>query len=154
MNGENRHLRDVLNQVTTNCSTLQMQLTMIKQKQQHDHNEQDDKGEEIKQQYQSSQMRPRQFMDLGRLADEPSLSSSEGRRSWEQSRSPPMNIVESGSSDREDSPEKGLSCWGPNKVPRVAGNESKSSTTVDQATEATIRKARVSVRARSEAPMV
>ncbi|XP_016506588.1 putative WRKY transcription factor 31 [Nicotiana tabacum] len=154
INGENRHLRDMLNQVTTNCSTLQMQLTMIKQKQQHDHVEQDDKGDEIKQQYQSSQMRPRQFMDLGRLANEASLSSSEGRRSWEQSRSPPMNIVESGSSDREDSPEKGLSCWGPNKVPRVAGNESKSSTTVDQATEATIRKARVSVRARSEAPMI
>lgn len=101
---------------------------------------------------------PRQFMDLGLAAatgseaEETSLSSSEGRSGRDKSRSP-TNNMESGSTCgivREDSPEKGSPGWGPNKIPRL-GNGSKST---DQATEATMRKARVSVRARSEAPMV
>lgn len=98
---------------------------------------------------------PRQFMDLGLAnaavgtadTDEASLSSSEGRSGYDGSRSPMNNIEGSG---RDDSPEKGSQAWCPNKVPRL-GHPSKN---VDQATEATMRKARVSVRARSEAPMV
>lgn len=51
---------------------------------------------------------------------------------------------------REESPESESQGWGPNKVQKV-----NPSNAMDQSTaEATMRKARVSVRARSEAPMV
>ncbi|KGN49486.2 probable WRKY transcription factor 31 [Cucumis sativus] len=54
---------------------------------------------------------------------------------------------------REDSPESESQGWGPNhKTPRF--NNSSNSKPLDQSTEATMRKARVSVRARSEAPMI
>lgn len=168
MNGENRRLSDMLNQVTSNYSTLQMHMmTMMQQQQQNQENGQHDgKGEEVKQQHHSQnghgggKMVPRQFMDLGLAAgagseaEEASLSSSEGRSGREKSRSP-TNNMESGSTcgiGREDSPEKGSPGWGPNKIPRL-GNGSNNKP-ADQATEATMRKARVSVRARSEAPMI
>uniref|UniRef100_A0A5B7AQ43 Putative WRKY family transcription factor n=1 Tax=Davidia involucrata TaxID=16924 RepID=A0A5B7AQ43_DAVIN len=48
---------------------------------------------------------------------------------------------------REESPES--ESWAPNKAPKLSPSK-----TSDQATEATMRKARVSVRARSEAPMI
>lgn len=100
-------------------------------------------------------LNPRQFIDLGLASanenmvdtsDEPSLSSSG---------SPPNNEEGGGVFDhdkkeavrREDSPDQG---FGSNKVPKF---NSGLKTNVDQ-TEATMRKARVSVRARSEAPMV
>lgn len=100
----------------------------------------------------------RQFVDLelvgGAAAetDEASLSSSEGRIGRGRSRSPMNNIEAStgGSIGRGDSPGKSSQGWGPNKVPRL----NHASKNADQATEATMRKARVSVRARSEAPMV
>lgn len=81
---------------------------------------------------------PRSFMNLGlaSLEDENSRSSSDGKSN-------------DGKDHREEIPEQVIA----NKVPRLdvknVGNGS-----IDQATEATIRKARVSVRARSEAPMV
>lgn len=177
MNGENRRLRDMLNQVTNNYSTLQMHMmTMMQQQQQQQQNQEngqhDGKSEEVKQQHHNNQnghgggggggqMVPRQFMDLGLAsaaatgseAEEASLSSSEGRSGREKSRSP-TNNMESGSTcgiGREDSPEKGSPGWGPNKIPRLGNGSNKPA---DQATEATMRKARVSVRARSEAPMI
>ena len=126
---------------------------------------------------------PRQFMDLGLatnadIADEPSLSSSVGR-SQDRSKSPANNsevaskefgnrkngnnasdheglvvfdqdkkeFAGSRRTEREDSPsDQGVAAN--NKVPGLSPPRS-----VDQA-EATMRKARVSVRARSEAPMV
>ncbi|XP_068666240.1 probable WRKY transcription factor 31 [Aristolochia californica] len=123
---------------------------------------------------------PRQFMDLGPAAtietDEPSQSSSEGR-THERSGSPQnnaevvskeyhsQNIINNGNEivpfdqnkpdvgygrvGREDSPDRVSQGWGPNKAPKLA-----SAKNVDQASEATMRKARVSVRARSEAPMI
>lgn len=51
---------------------------------------------------------------------------------------------------REESPESESQGWGPNKVPKL-NNGSKP---IEQSADATMRKARVSVRARSEAPMV
>ncbi|KAG9447604.1 hypothetical protein H6P81_013732 [Aristolochia fimbriata] len=116
--------------------------------------------------------------------DEPSQSSSEGRTPRERSGSPQNNaevvskeypigqsIIGNGneivpfdqdkSSDqvgdgrgaagkREESPDRvSQGGWGPNKAPKLA-----SSKNVDQTAEATMRKARVSVRARSEAPMI
>lgn len=94
---------------------------------------------------------PRQFLDLGpanRTADEQSNSSSEERTL---SGSPAQNNLEisrNKRTGREESPES--ESWGPGqKAPRL--NPVKP---VDQSLEATMRKARVSVRARSEAPMV
>lgn len=101
---------------------------------------------------------PRQFMDLGLATnmenDEPSMSSSEGR-SGDRSRSP--GTTGEVASSKRHSPDQS-SNWGSNnnnsnnnnKVPKFSSSSGKD---VDQ-TEATMRKARVSVRARSEAPMI
>ncbi|XVF20991.1 hypothetical protein REPUB_Repub12eG0052100 [Reevesia pubescens] len=174
MNAENQRLREMLSQVTSNYNTVQMHLVTLMQ-QQHDEKaekaeEQDQMMEEILEQKKPNGglIVPRQFMDLGLAAtaaadtEEPSLSSSEGR-SHDRSRSPNNNtevaskefgLRKRGSSEegqgtgREGSPDQGSQGWGVNKVPRF--NSPKN---VDQ-TEATMRKARVSVRARSEAPMI
>lgn len=113
---------------------------------------------------------PRQFMELvphsgTAETDEMTHPSSEERT---RSGSPPNNVeVASKDSikgrneisqfnqeerdgkriDREESPES--DGWGPNKAQKL--NPAKP---IEQSTEATMRKARVSVRARSEAPMV
>lgn len=185
---ENLRLRDMLNQVTSNYSALQMHIVTLMQDQKADNNN-NNSNEQVHggsgdvlsgkvEKKSNGLVVPRQFMDLGLAAtnavaatdnDEISLSSSEGR-SRERSRSPPNNNnnnnnknSENGNNEeglvfdqdkkgfnrgieREDSPDH--QGWGPNKLARL--NSSKN---VDQ-TEATIRKARVSVRARSEAPMV
>ncbi|XP_022771770.1 probable WRKY transcription factor 31 [Durio zibethinus] len=176
MNAENQRLREMLSQVTSNYNTVQMHLVTLMQ-QQHDvkaekTEEQDQMMKEKLEQKKTNGglIVPRQFMDLGLAAataaapdtDEPSLSSSEGR-SHDRSGSPNNNtevasrefgLRKHGSSEegrgtgREDSPDQGSQGWGANKVPRF--NSSKN---VDQ-TETTMRKARVSVRARSEAPMI
>lgn len=85
----------------------------------------------------------RQFLELGpsEHMDEPyslksHYSSSEERTVSESPRNKGIG--------REETPESES-----NKVPKL-----NSSYPIDQATEATMRKARVSVRARSEAPMV
>lgn len=113
---------------------------------------------------------PRRFMDLGLAIggsrtenDELSLSTSDPRSPGETSASP-SNIMETPlrkeliggrGMDRDDSPQDDDigNGWGSNsngKVPRLSPPKN-----VDQsAAEATMRKARVSVRARSEAPMI
>lgn len=97
-------------------------------------------------------MVPRPFMDLGlaALEDENSRSSSEGIKSHDEIPRLPINNMD-GRDLREEIHEQVLACS--NKIPRlnVSKNEDNS---IDQATEATIRKARVSVRARSESNMV
>eukprot|EP00257_Ricinus_communis_P019296 XP_015578239.1 probable WRKY transcription factor 31 isoform X1 [Ricinus communis] len=170
MKVENLRLRDMLSQVTSNYNALQMHLVTLMQDQKQSRDEITNGEEKKKHNGNGTAVGPRQFMDLGLAAataggaggdtDELSLSSSEGR-SRDRSRSPGNNNnnnIEDGTAfdqdkkginggiEREDSPDQG---WGSNKVARF--NSSKNS--VDQ-TEATIRKARVSVRARSEAPMI
>lgn len=156
---ENQRLRDALNQVSSNYNTLQMHLITLTQHQNHrnrDHkpenNSANGNSEENNHRlhggFSGGQVVPRQFMDLGLAsaadASELALSPSEEERL----RLPlPVNNAaakELCDDGREDSPEDGQ-----NKVARL--NPAKN---VDQATEATMRKARVSVRARSEAPMV
>ena len=167
INSENLRLKDMLNQVTSNYQTLQMQFNTLIQTQKTE-----DVGDPIEENPDgsggggnnnnnnntniSNKLVPRQFMDLGLATntenDEASMSSSEGR-SGERSRSP-GNTGEVASSKRQ-SPDQS-SNWGSNnnnnnnKVPKFSSSSGKE---VDQ-TEATMRKARVSVRARSEAPMV
>ncbi|XP_022723484.1 probable WRKY transcription factor 31 [Durio zibethinus] len=175
MNDENQKLRDMLSHVSNNYSALQMQLVTLMEQQRNrlaestqEHEIQEEKSEVKK----HEEIVPRQFMDLGPSGtvetDEMFPSSSEERT---RSGSPP-NKLEIASKDyikgkneiprfdqetsslpdgkridREESPES--EGWGPNKVQKL--NPVKS---IDQSTEATMRKARVSVRARSEAPMI
>lgn len=156
MNADNQRLRDALNQVTANYNSLQLHLITLTQHQQNHHNHDHKPEENHRNNINGEQTVPRQFMDLGLAsaanaddADEPTLSSSE-----EQLRSPPVSNVAAkelcddgrGEDSLEDGSNQG---WDPNKVARL--NPTRN---VDQATEATMRKARVSVRARSEAPMI
>ncbi|GAB4859445.1 hypothetical protein Ancab_010911 [Ancistrocladus abbreviatus] len=105
---------------------------------------------------------PRQFIHLGLAGrtetDDASLSSSD-RRSRDRSVSPTNNAevvsrkeLPSQGIEREDTPDEHLplGSWGSNKVPRLTTPPKN----LDQSAEATMRKARVSVRARSEAPMI
>uniref|UniRef100_A0A2N9G146 WRKY domain-containing protein n=1 Tax=Fagus sylvatica TaxID=28930 RepID=A0A2N9G146_FAGSY len=177
---ENQRLKEMLNQVTTNYNALQVHLVTHMRAPKAENAEENGKLVEGKNNNNEGLMVPRQFMDLGLAGngdtDENSLSSSEGR-SRERSRSPGNNgevaskklgVIKDGNSEegfvldqdkkeygrgngREESPggQPSQGWGGPNKVPRF--NSPKNN--VDQ-TEATMRKARVSVRARSEAPMI
>ncbi|CAH9072710.1 unnamed protein product [Cuscuta epithymum] len=146
-------------EVTNDYTSLQMHMMTLMQ--QHKINEgkvAEDVNKETRRDRGLSQL-----MDLGLAAgggrtaeaDEgASLSLSDGRsggRGQDRSQSP-MNTNENDAS-REDSPEKGSVWRSGNKVAR-SGMVSKSGGSVDQASESTMRKARVSVRARSEAPMI
>lgn len=170
MQAENERLKSMLTQVTNNYNSLHAHMMALMQEyNKADNNEEhDQKHTGNNNGGSSSVVVPRQFMDLGLAAaaeaEEASLSSSEGR-SGDRSGSPLNNgevgskememrknekkeYSSSGINGREESPDQGSQGWGSNKLPRL--NPSKN---VDQ-TEATMRKARVSVRARSEAPMV
>ncbi|KAF9590448.1 hypothetical protein IFM89_035283 [Coptis chinensis] len=181
MSAENERLKEMLSQVSNSYNALQMQFVALMQQQslksenELDHEVIGGKLQEKKHEVGGGIMVPRQFMDLGPAAtcetDEPSQTSSEAR-SHDHSRSPPNNVEvvskeyghhSTGSNNdiapfdrdsrrigREESPDHGSQGWVPNKLPKL-NNGAKS---VDQATEATMRKARVSVRARSEAPMI
>ncbi|WCJ37537.1 WRKY family transcription factor [Euphorbia peplus] len=175
---ENLKLRDLLSEVTSNYHALQMHLMAVAQKSQADETNDINKIEEHNNNNSNKKKLhggndTRQFMDLGLAAaavgetGEISPSSSEGR-SHDRSRSPAvngnsMNVemeqekkgMSNGNKgiEREESPDQESQGWGPNKIARFNSSSSSSKTNVDQ-TEATIRKARVSVRARSEAPMI
>ncbi|KAK6932759.1 WRKY domain [Dillenia turbinata] len=178
LNTENQRLKGMLNQVSNNYTTLQMHLVTLMQQQQQNSRPQSMQEPQIVEGKTSEEgrvedkgvMAPRQFMDLGPSAaaeaDEVSHSSSEARTL---SGSPPNIDVSSKnkntsneivrydgdckSIDREESPESEAQGWTPNKAPKL-NNSPKPSGPNDQPAEATMRKARVSVRARSEAPMI
>ncbi|KAJ6686884.1 hypothetical protein OIU79_016596 [Salix purpurea] len=160
MKVENLRLKGMLNHVTSNYNALQMDLLtlMPDQNSQHDGRNK------------NNGILPRQLMDLGLAAatggggdtEDLSLSPSEGGGRRDRSRSSGNNAENKnedgtvfeqdkkglsgrGTDQREESPDQ---VWGSNKVARF-----NSEKTVDQ-TEATIRKARVSVRARSEDAMI
>ncbi|KAB5569636.1 hypothetical protein DKX38_003429 [Salix brachista] len=160
MKVENLRLKGMLNHVTSNYNALQMDLITLMPDQNSQH---DGKNK-------NNGIVPRQLMDLGLAAatggagdtEDLSLSTSEGGRRRDRSRSSGNNAENNnedgtvfeqdkkglsgrGTDQREESPDQ---VWGSNKVARF-----NSEKTVDQ-TEATIRKARVSVRARSEDAMV
>ncbi|WOK97284.1 putative WRKY transcription factor 31 [Canna indica] len=141
MNEENQKLRGMLSQVNTDYRALEMHLAALMQQRS---NKNQAMGEKIeaKSSENDGVIVPRQFMDPGpaaaAAADEPSNSST---ASPERSSSPHEHI-EVGSMDN---PEQS---WNPNKA-LITKTSSEA-----QAQEATMRKARVSVRARSEAPMI
>ncbi|XP_062013542.1 probable WRKY transcription factor 31 [Rosa rugosa] len=165
MNAENQRLKEMLGQVTNNYNALQMHLVAVMQQQQqsqaaadqtsqdHDQNI-EGKSEEKRHEIGSSgSLVPRQFLNLGpreetKADNDVSNSSSEART---RSASPQNNVSTNGKRvGREESPESETQGWGPNKVAK----HNSPPKPIDQATEATMRKARVSVRARSEAPMI
>lgn len=137
----------MLAQVSNNYTALQMQLLTLMQQQQnstthHDHNNstqlvQNIQVDEEKKEENGGMLVPRQFLELSnnQMSNEQSDSSSEER-------------TLSGSSPHPDQ-EKEIpesEGWAPNKAPRLSPTKP-----VEQSA---MRKARVSVRARSEAPMV
>ncbi|KAK7412683.1 hypothetical protein VNO78_04234 [Psophocarpus tetragonolobus] len=162
MNAENNKLKEMLSHVTGNYTALQMHLmTLMQQNQRTESTENEvvqgkveDKNHDI-----GGGKVPRQFLNIGpsgttaEVDDQVSDSSSDERT---RSSTPQNNNIEvaarnnNGKTEREESPDSESQGWAANKLQKV--NPSNS---VDQSTsEATMRKARVSVRARSEAPMI
>ncbi|XP_073313807.1 probable WRKY transcription factor 31 [Primulina huaijiensis] len=156
MNAENQRLRGMLAQVSNNYTAMQMHLVTLMQQQQisrtdstQEHEIVGRKSTEEKDDENGRAMVPRQFLGLtpaNQMVEGHSNSSSEERTV---SGSPNNNLELSRNKriGREGSMES--EGWGPNKHPKL--NPVKPA---DQSTEATMRKARVSVRARSEAPMI
>lgn len=165
---ENQRLRGMVSQVTNNYSALQMHIVTVMQQQnsraetiqqreipeEKFENKKDGSGDH------QGQIVPRQFLDLVPSGgDNQSHSSSEERT---QSGSDINNIELSNNGNRlhaigkrvgkEDSPQS--ESRNPNKAPKLIASSNSTPNAIDQATEATMRKARVSVRARSEAPMI
>lgn len=161
MNEENQRLRGMLTQVTTSYQALQMHLvTLMQQRPQmmqpptqpeppppH----QDGKAE--------GAVVPRQFLDLGpssgaggEAAEEPSNSSTEAGS--------PRRSSSTGNKDQErgDSPDapSTAAAWLPGRAmaPQMGAAGAAGKSHDQQAQDANMRKARVSVRARSEAPII
>ncbi|MBA0606683.1 hypothetical protein Godav_019115 [Gossypium davidsonii] len=170
INAENQRLKLTLNQVNSNYYALQMHLVSLTQRHRNRIAESSEANTQmnrpIEEKTHGEGMAARQFMDLVQTEtkaenDELSESSSEDR-CQELSGSPGNTIVESmerrqknntSRNQREDTPE-GLphpAGWLSNKGPKF--NTSKDNEQAQQ-TMAMIRKARVSVRARSEASMI
>ncbi|XP_030445344.2 probable WRKY transcription factor 31 [Syzygium oleosum] len=179
MNAENQRLREMLGQVSSNYSALQLHLSSLLHEQQQQQQQHLNNGAELPQDREgmikkNQTVVPRQFLDLGPVsataeADEISNSSSE-ERTRDGSRSPLANMeaassahnnkVDQDSSSARDGNKRGIrnespddsetQGWAANKAPKLEATR----TSIEQSAEATMRKARVSVRARSEAPMI
>ncbi|MED6144499.1 WRKY Transcription Factor [Stylosanthes scabra] len=150
MNAENHKLKEMLNHVTGNYTALQMHLlTLMQQQQQHT-----PKDEQLVEGKLVVGDEARQLLDLGNNDQQASDSSSDERT---RSNTPhaQLGISRNNKNEREDSPDSESQPWAPNKHQKTSNNYPSSSNSVDQSSsEATMRKARVSVRARSEAPMI
>ncbi|RID78390.1 hypothetical protein BRARA_A01226 [Brassica rapa] len=173
---ENQRLREMLSQATNNFNSLQMQLVAVMRQQEQRKSSQDhllatEGNAEGGKRQEVQTMVPRQFMDLGPSsgAAEQDAEVSSEERTMLRSGSPPLLLENSNPREsgkrllaREESPESESNAWGnPNKVskhnPPSGGNNNNNGNRnlIDQsAAEATMRKARVSVRARSEATMI
>ncbi|XP_051224114.1 WRKY transcription factor 6 [Lolium perenne] len=151
MNEENQRLRGMLTQVTNSYQALQMHLVALMQQrnqlqlppaqpQQPPHHEDGGKTEQVA-------MVPRQFLGLGPsgaggadVVEEPSNSSTE------------VGSPRRSSSNGNDDPEPAAAAMtGQQLGVAPKGHDQQQQ---QQAQEATMRKARVSVRARSEAPII
>ncbi|KAL1198993.1 WRKY transcription factor 42 [Cardamine amara subsp. amara] len=170
---DNQRLKEMLSQTTNNFNSLQMQLVAVmRQQEDHHHLATTENKDNANNRHEAPEMVPRQFIDLAPPSDE---ASSE-ERTTVRSGSPPSLLEKSNLRQngkrllvKEDSPETESNGWrNPNKVPKHHGSSSNYSSNgnangsgngngnvIEQsASEATMRKARVSVRARSEAPML
>ncbi|KAG9132056.1 hypothetical protein Leryth_026986 [Lithospermum erythrorhizon] len=157
---ENQKLRGILTQVTNNYNALHMHLINLMQQQKNastsetTHQQHEHIDRKMKNQEDRGDIVPRQFMDLGRSSEDLTTNSTSEERTLSIGGDNATKMVMGG---REESPES--ESWAPNKIPRFHNNNSPSSNKgipdhQVSSTEATMRKARVSVRARSEAPMI
>lgn len=156
---DNQRLRGMLSQVTNNYNALQMHLVTLMQHQHHNkivQGKSEEKKDEIE-----GHIVPRQFIELGPKSTLSHSTSEERTRSGSPTNTIKLSnngttnpVARDGGGERvgrEESPES--ESWNPNKVPKLSA--AASSGGVDhQPAEATMRKTRVSVRARSEAPMI
>ncbi|RRT64842.1 hypothetical protein B296_00027402 [Ensete ventricosum] len=148
MNQENNKLRLMLNQLTTNCNALQMQLVALTQQRRTSGNPEapgnkkmEEKGHD---EHEGDAVARRQRYPEGGDIDEPSHSSTTSRDRCLSLRShTEVPLDHEKHVGEDDTEEHG---WNSNKTPRLASSKS--------AEDATMRKARVSVRARTEAPTV
>ncbi|CAI9755104.1 unnamed protein product [Fraxinus pennsylvanica] len=153
MNSENQKLRGMLAQVNNNYNALNMQVEALMHQQKNSSAEKRKIGERKSQEKKEKNVESRdsrQFMDLAPATmnemDEPSNSSSE-ERTLSGSPHTNMELLRTKRVGGKESLESdGLA---PNKVLKL--NPSKL---LDQTPETATRKTRVSVRARSEAPMI
>ncbi|KAI3680507.1 hypothetical protein L6452_35278 [Arctium lappa] len=153
MNIENQRLKEMYLQVSNNYNALQMHLVTLMQQQEQELRNESIHNQDQKVDHQDSVTVPRQFMELGQSTNE---MTSRDSSSEEKTRSgSALNALElsknvdrdSKTIGREDTPDSDV--WMSNKAPKLAIPEN-----VEQTNEATMRKVRVSVRARSEAPMI
>lgn len=166
LTGEIQRLRNMLSQATVDYNSLQMQLIAAMGERKSENNP-DTENNNVDDKKEKMPVVPRQFMGLG-IGDatyENTEHSSSDERSLDRTAS--NNEVEAASKGvdhvhskelgkrtssrlRDRSPDQELSIWN-SKLPKF----SSPTKNADQAaTEATMRKARVSVRARSESNMV
>ncbi|XP_039024452.1 probable WRKY transcription factor 47 isoform X2 [Hibiscus syriacus] len=141
---ENRRLRSMLDQITKNYNELQGQLFMALQKQAHrNQHEQKDALNGMA----GSIMSVQQFMDPRTSAVLDVNEPSGYDKTDQEVLASPENTTEVVS--MEDGADQTSQRWGSHKSPKL--DQSKNE---DQGSEAPFRKARVSVRARSEAPLI
>ncbi|KAL9262060.1 WRKY transcription factor 42-like protein [Drosera capensis] len=153
-NAENQRLKGMLSHVNNSYSSLQLQLAALIQQKQNKQSIPD--NEVMRSKYEEAKKHERAVSDIIGMTEKSQTSSDE--RTMDQpgpSRANEEVVVPSGDENnsrghaRDDSPASKNQGWGSNKVPKF--NNSK---VIEQAMDATMRKARVSVRARSEAPMI
>lgn len=151
MKAENQRLKGMLTHISNNYTTLQMQLHTLMQEQQNStltvttqlHGISERKSEEKKEEN-GGVIVPRQFLELSPGGTNRMMNNEQsGSSSDERSPSGNKRI------DRHENQES--EAWDPNKAPKFSPGPKPAA---DQPAEATMRKARVSVRARSEAPMI
>ncbi|KAK7371995.1 hypothetical protein VNO80_05362 [Phaseolus coccineus] len=147
MNAENQRLRELVDQMNNNCNALRMQLIRITQKQQNQGNN-GVSGEK-------EDMVPRSFLDMGVTEkDEASQQPSEEKLRESKSVVDLMHQSKGSEKDIEDK----LDCGRESSKARMEGEQELSSKVpkLDQNSEtlSMIKKARVSVRARSDSTMI
>ncbi|KAK7264453.1 hypothetical protein RJT34_32062 [Clitoria ternatea] len=139
MNAENQKLKEMLSHVSSNYANLQMHLAALMQQQRNtestEHEVVERKLAEERKHEVGVETVPKQFLDLG-----PSVSNSS---SDERTRS---STPQNNKKDKDKDPDSESQGWDSNKLQKLNPPQSTP--------EATMRKARVSVRARSEAPMI
>ncbi|XP_028755228.1 probable WRKY transcription factor 31 [Neltuma alba] len=162
MNAENVKLRDMLSHVSSNYAALQMHLVTLMQQQQQQIQRTQSTGNEVVQSKPDDkrEIAPMPLLELrprsgtAEVDNEISHSTSDERT---RSTTPPVNN-NSGKNEREESPDSDVhpQGWGsgPNKLQKLNPSPNSTDPSTSTAAEATMRKARVSVRARSEAPMI